>query len=543
MKKTLWITSILSLALFISCSSGSGSRYKQPKLTVPTNGKNPFIIIQNPTNATQAVDATNGNSNILPVQNYIDDMQRQGKKVLISSERSEIFLDSKTLRKIKTNNRSIIPNRAASNGNSLPWDYNLSTTGVINITTHDFWTEGSVKNTTTNTYTQGAVLKEIGAHCYVWYKAKSAISLDDDVFTEVKDKFDLLFEKELYIFGNNTSQNQNLSPYFININSYPRINIIIYDLKNDYESNPSVVEGGYFWSLDLMTNDSGLLDSTQTSNECECIHIDSGVLKDNKEQAYSTLAHEFQHLLNFVNKVLNSMNSQLYSLSPAAWYNEMMSMVCEDIMQSYLPEVSVADGPQSRLSLFNSTFQYGFTNWYSGNDVLVSYANAYAFGAFLLRNYGIDCIKEIAHNNYVNEASVLKAVQNYDDADPISSFSELLQRFYNVMLNPTGTYYSLNKSATKTYNINGQNVPFTCAAINLNSYASIAAQNMTYDMASKLYNGVPGTTYYGPVILENTYYLEIAPTGTCIIHIPGNNSSVSIPGEWSDYLNYYVELK
>ena len=55
--------------------------------------------------------------------------------------------------------------------------------------------------------------------------------------------------------------------------------------------------------------------------------------------------------------------------------------------------------------------------------------------------------------------------------------------------------------------------------------------------------GVAGRTYYGPVILENTYYLDIAPKGTCIIHIPQSYSSVSIPGEWSDYLNYYIELK
>ncbi len=542
MKKTLWITSILSLALFISCSSGSGSRYKQPKLTVPTNGKNPFIIIQNPTSATQAVDAS-GNSSFLPVQNYMKNLEEEGEKLYLTKAKKQIKFDLNASKSKKSNCRFILNKTGNENQDTTTW-YDSLTVGE----THDFYSESASSSSnvqTTDAYAAGAELKAIGDHCYVWYKAKDGIDLSTFNFDQVADKFDSIYKKETYIFGSNIpsstfTSDPDVDDIFIPIPSDTKIHIIIYDLCDD-NNQGSVVEGGYFWSLDMYKNaylDTQSAAAGLDSNECECIHIDSIELRDHTNQAYSTLAHEFQHLLNFVNKTLNSLGNN-YS---ADWYNEMMSMVCEDIMLGQLG-LSAASGPQSRLSLFNSTFQYGFTNWYSGNDVLVSYANAYAFGAFLLRNYGIDCIKEIAHNNYVNEASVLKAVQNYDDADPISNFSELLQRFYNVMLNPTGTYYSLNKSATKTYNINGQNVPFTCAAINLNSYASIAAQNMTYDMASKFYNGVPGTTYYGPVILENTYYLEIAPTGTCIIHISGNNSSVSVPGEWSDYLNYYIELK
>ena len=46
--KLIMFTTSLALALFVSCSGGGGSsRIKAPKLTVPTNGKNPFIIIQN----------------------------------------------------------------------------------------------------------------------------------------------------------------------------------------------------------------------------------------------------------------------------------------------------------------------------------------------------------------------------------------------------------------------------------------------------------------------------------------------------------------
>ena len=547
--KLIMFTTSLVLALFVSCSGGSSSsRIKPPKLTVPTNGKNPFIIIQNPGNANQAVDPSS-NSSILPVENYISNLKKEGQKLVLTNPKKEIKFDLKNIAARNVSNRFVLNKTETQNE---PWDAYLSAYNHDNINTipadkskHTFNSESSSGGTTT-AYTTDAVLKAIGQHCYVWYKQKTGISFPENYdFKDVAEAFDSIYNKETYIFGSNIpsdtfKNDSDVDDIFIPFPSDTKIHIIIYDLQDD-NNQGDTVEGGYFWSLDMYKNTYLRTKSDANglySNECECIHIDSIELRDHTEQAYSTLAHEFQHLLHFVNKTLNSLG---YNVSDS-WFNEMMSMVCEDIMLSQLG-LDPAHGPQNRLDLFNRTYQYGFTTWYSGNDVLVSYANAYAFGAFLLRNYGIDCIKEIAHNGYVNETSVLKAVQNYDNADPISNFTELLQKFYNVMLSPEGNYYSLNKSVSETYNISGSDVPFTCSAINLKSYATISAQEMTYDVASKLYNGVAGRTYYGPVILENTYYLDIAPKGTCIIHIPQSYSSVSIPGEWSDYLNYYIELK
>ncbi len=536
------LTTSVVLALFVSCSGGGGSsRIKAPKLTVPTNGKNPFIIIQNPGNANQAVDPSS-NSSFLPVENYISNLKKEGQKLVLTNPKKEIKFDLKTIAARNVNNRFVLNKTETPNE---PW-YNSLNDQSINTATHPFYSE-STSGGTTEDYIPNAVLKAIGNHCYVWYQEKDGINMSSVNFNEVATKFDSIYNKETYIFGSNIpsdtfKNDSDVDDIFIQFPSNTKIHIIIYDLQDD-NNQGDTIEGGYFWSLDMYKNtylDTQSAAAGLDSNECECIHIDSIELRDHTAQAYSTLAHEFQHLLNFVNKTLNSLGNN-YS---ADWYNEMMSMVCEDIMLSQLG-LDAAHGPQNRLNLFNRTYQYGFTTWYSGNDVLVSYANAYAFGAFLLRNYGIDCIREIAQNGYVNETSVLRAVQNYDNADPVSSFTELMQKFYNVMLSPEGNYYSLNKSVSKTYTIPDitNSVTFTCSAINLKSYATISAQEMTYDLASKLYNGVAGRTYCGPVILENTYYLEIAPKGTCIIHIPQSYSSVSIPGEWSDYLNYYVELK
>lgn len=60
----------------------------------------------------------------------------------------------------------------------------------------------------------------------------------------------------------------------------------------------------------------------------------------------------------------------------------------------------------------------------------MNYANAYAFGAFLARNYGgAEIIKKIATNEYVNEEAVEKATGK--------SFEELIKNFAISFLYPS----------------------------------------------------------------------------------------------------------
>ena len=85
-------------------------------------------------------------------------------------------------------------------------------------------------------------------------------------------------------------------------------------------------------------------------------------------------------------------------------------MLVEDFLKEDL-EVSFIHSPQGRLSSFiKGDYNYGFkneNNWESSELALKSYANAYAFGAFLVRNYGgAKLLKEICSNNFTNEELV-----------------------------------------------------------------------------------------------------------------------------------------
>lgn len=373
--------------------------------------------------------------------------------------------------------------------------------------TRDFYAFDS-NDKSNSEYAKGCVLKAKGKHCYVWYKEKVGITVDDNSLQSLADTFDSIYEKETFIFGKNTLTKNTYSNIIDLTDENMKINIIVYDLFNDLETTIKNQGGvfGYFSSVDFYSTEDVTFNDGKTlkSNRCECIHIDSYFLQVAKKAQQSTIAHEFQHLLHYVNKSLNPDSNK----TSETWFNEMMSMVCEDIMQSQLKLPDVAS-PKSRLSLFNMYHLEGFSNWLSGNGVYISYANAYAFGAYLLRNYGIDFIKELATNNYVDEEAITNALIKCGAKE--KNFTEVLNQYYNVILNPTATEYTLNKSVSKTYKIAEEQVTFNCGAIDLSKYVTIS--KVSEKDSNKYYKAKSNENYYGPLILNKLIYTEMGGYG------------------------------
>lgn len=385
---------------------------------------------------------------------------------------------------------------------------------------HDFYA-ATKQNLTNDNWASNAELKVIGQHCYVWYKAKDGIEVTQDKLQTLANTFDDIFEKETYIFGKNYPVNGTIDGYFsdtiknkyIGVDENTKVNIIVYDLFNDYEETKAKRAGtlGYFWGLDLYKNNQNWNGGTCKTNKCECLHMDSFFLQEAAEHQRSTIAHEFQHLLNFVNKTLQ------YGKEYKSWFTEMMSMVCEDIMQTQIGLEDSAS-PKGRLATFNGGYNKGFTNWLEGDDVYYSYANAYAFGAYLVRNYGIDFIKELAQNNEVEVDAISDAL--VATAAPENSFYTAYQKFYNVVLNPKSSNYTLNKQASKTYTYaTGKSATFTCTPINLFDYVTVSAIYVKGDYVTNLYQASKLNDYKGPVILNGRIYSSLDPTGMFVSYL------------------------
>ena len=282
------------------------------------------------------------------------------------------------------------------------------------------------------------VLKESGKHCNVWCVEKDSAymmknPLSSDVFTQVREKFDEIYPVQIQIFGDNKFSSFKWPNLLQKYDG--KVNILIYDIANDACESQTGGVYGFFHALDFYTD-------SNYSNKTECINVDSFFFNKDTEGSFQTLFHEFQHLENFVNKVVLSSNAR----SVSTWYNEMLSMLSEDIFTDLLG-IELENAPANRLNFFNAYYPLGFYQWRSGSnyfpsgDVYISYANSYAFGAYLLRNFrGIKLIKEICQNDFVDEESITKALESlgYD-----FTFSDVLLNFYQILFENQS--YSLNK--------------------------------------------------------------------------------------------------
>ncbi|MCG8570434.1 MAG: hypothetical protein MJB14_09865 [Spirochaetes bacterium] len=310
--------------------------------------------------------------------------------------------------------------------------------------TKDFWvkevTWGSANNNHDNnrlseTWIQmTCTLRAIGDHCYIWiadkdYTSSSSSTTDNQITqsraNQLRDKFEVIFDLNTNIFGyefgggpggdGGRDQDQHIS-------------IVAYDIDNDYDRDSDygyVV--GYFWAKDFFTQaeiDSYGLDIK--TNYGEIFYIDSRYANVKEKVIYSTLAHEYQHMIHFNEKTVEQ------DLSSSTWYNEMCSMVAEDLLNDAL-ELDFAGSPRKRLiGLNESYYESGVIDWLDGNHTLKSYASAYGFGNFLARYYGgAQMFSQLLANNKIDEASVTQALQSLGYG---KTFDEIFQEYATALV-------------------------------------------------------------------------------------------------------------
>ncbi|WP_066368650.1 hypothetical protein [Neobacillus fumarioli] len=208
-----------------------------------------------------------------------------------------------------------------------------------------------------------------------------------------------------------------------------KINILCYDIQDGfYESGGYVA--GYFGAGDLY--------NTPTSNKSEIIYIDTypamgtGPTKD-VTQAYSVLAHEFQHMVNYNEKVLVEHGNPMDT-----WLDEGLSMASEQIYAKH--------GLEDRRDYYNETqaIQDGqsLLYWDTEGDTLANYTLSYLFVQYLKIQCGQGdrIFKEIIQDPNNNYKAVEDVAKKY--INPNITFGKLMTDFRIALLmkNPTGLY-------------------------------------------------------------------------------------------------------
>lgn len=408
-------------------------------------------------------------------------------------------------------------------------NYTIDPNSIDNTIAFSFASEpavGSTKNfkcfdltnsipATGNNYVFGNpvfTLKANKTKCRVWVKNGDGAQINDTAYEALANTLNELFDHEMAIFGSNEIPTN--SNYINTNNTYDKkLNVLVYDIEADGTSTANKAYiGGLFYSGDLVNSDQG--------NACECIHVDSYYLKKSPGFIKSTLVHEFQHMLNFINKYIKNHTSYYET-----WFTEMLSMSAEDIFQTQIG-VNDSDSPKARMSTFNSSYFDGFRNWRDGNDVLKSYANAYAFGAYLMRNYGgVKLIHQIATNNYINEAAITAALQQLGFSE---DFYSVLHKFENVIVYPDADDKpNLNKSVTEVFS----GVTYNLTAIPLMNYLTVIREDQKscyYDIDNRYYSRDGNAYVRGPVILNNGYYHNnyLGSAGTYVLYFGGQTPMI-----------------
>ena len=277
-----------------------------------------------------------------------------------------------------------------------------------------------------------------------------------------------------------------------------KIIIFINDIFNDKKDGDVL---GYFWAADLLPDNY-----FSNSNGCKMFYLDSYYLMkdqiDGTKLCDSTLAHEFTHMLNVLNKKTLSMDT---------WFTEMLAMSCEDIVSGVknssgepILDFNTSTSSSvfvSRLPYFNVLYGNGFSSevWSDFSKLSSAYSNTYAFGAYLIRNYGgIKLLNQIAVNSSLGVEAINDALEvcgyNYEN------FYSVLSKFGQVLINLDSISYtsskiSLNKGTTEKFN----DYKYLIFPINLNSYYVTDSDT--------------GENFIGPLLKETKYRYSIGGWG------------------------------
>lgn len=281
------------------------------------------------------------------------------------------------------------------------------------------------------------------SQCYVFVNSSEDNPEISGLYKNLGDIFNREYETITSVLGS-PKYNEYLQNVYVPCSK--KIFILLTDIFNDKNENTNNgVILGYFSSADLFTERICSKNGIK-ANQCEMFYIDSWALENMELQTYSTLFHEFNHMLNYVNKTLKSYNIDPNNVvNNEIWYTEMLSMIAEDYIEERLG-IAANDiaSTKARLGTFNENYNKGFLNWNIISNSLTAYANTYAYGAYLVRNFGgLELLKELAQNSFGNIESITAALQKVnpdcyyiiDDTKQKIDFMYTLRNFYNILLN------------------------------------------------------------------------------------------------------------
>ena len=137
---------------------------------------------------------------------------------------------------------------------------------------------------------------------------------------------------------------------------------------------PSSTLAGYFYSVDLYPRKSNDA-SYRNSNEGKIFYIKYGM---SDITTFGTLAHEFQHMINYYQKN-KTLNYKAEMIREDTWLNESLSKYSEEVCGYSILDGDTNTASLMKLSMENNT-DLSLTNW--GDPTINNYGQVYMFMHF-----------------------------------------------------------------------------------------------------------------------------------------------------------------
>jgi hypothetical protein len=277
-----------------------------------------------------------------------------------------------------------------------------------------------------------ATLRAAGNHGNIWVMDDNRRTITTAQAQALVNRFDLIYPLTTNILGFEYRGESN-GLWLTDGDS--KIQILVYDIL---DASENVAVAGFFWAKDLYTqNDINRFNWTRNprTNQANIFYLDASLVLNIPDYIYSVLTHELQHMINFNQKTIRPwLGTPRVNQSSEAWYNEMLSMMAEDIISPLIDITSTNQGhpiSQKIPTFLGSYNRVGFTEWDTSDILSESYAAVFSFGAYLLRNFGgAALLQSIMANNTANIESVTAALQEISGV----TFEEALSRFGEAMI-------------------------------------------------------------------------------------------------------------
>jgi hypothetical protein len=331
--------------------------------------------------------------------------------------------------------------------------------------TRMFWAQNMANDTF---YSLSADLMATGRHCTVWAEQGKASSdtaramanaFDDDIYPKMMNAFS--FEANIVSDGKTVAHNAVELADFLG-DGDGKLALLLLDIKDDWTPGGSYVAGYFSW-VDFYANDSFSFD--YKSNLMDMIYVDIYPGQPGSTASNMTVAHEMQHMMNYVTSMLTSTRN---GWAMDTWIDEGLSSAAEYIYLGAHSEERykwfIANGATTssgrifgEIDKGNNFFIWGNIKSSNPLSVLDDYATVYLFFQWLRLQSGgsNDIYKSIITSPYYDYRALTSVANAAIPGKNYADWETLLKTWMaaNYINASSGEYGYMNDPTLKAVTV------------------------------------------------------------------------------------------